>query len=137
MPVGLRDRRRISQKLPSLQRRPKRLKQLSNRLFENRIVINTLPESSGVATTATTRGTLYGSEQNQGQQRAAITFEAWLRLVIERHDDLLGGSGWQHQVEGPFGFGEEDAVADQLGEAFPVLGRCPRDLPWARGRRCP
>jgi hypothetical protein len=56
MPVGLRDRRRISQKLPSLQRRPKRLKQLSNRLFENRIVINTLPESSGVATTARTRG---------------------------------------------------------------------------------
>jgi hypothetical protein len=60
MPVGLRDRRRISQKLPSLQRRPKRLKQLSNRLFENRIVINTLPESSGVATTARTRGSAIG-----------------------------------------------------------------------------
>jgi hypothetical protein len=29
-----------------------------------------------------------------------------------------------------------DAVADQLGEAFPVLGKYPRDLPWARGRRC-
>jgi hypothetical protein len=29
-----------------------------------------------------------------------------------------------------------DAVADHLGEAFPVLGKYPRDLPWARGRRC-
>lgn len=28
-----------------------------------------------------------------------------------------------------------DAVADHLGEAFPVLGKCPRDLLWARGRR--
>jgi hypothetical protein len=29
-----------------------------------------------------------------------------------------------------------DAVADQLGEAFRVLRKYPRDLPWARGRRC-
>ena len=73
MPVGLRNRRRISQKLTGLQRRPKRLNSSATSLFENRIVINTLPESSGVATTARTRGTLYGSEQNQGQQRAATT----------------------------------------------------------------
>jgi hypothetical protein len=95
MPVGLRDRRRISQKLPSLQRRPKRLKQLSNRLFENRIVINTLPESSGVATTATTRGTLYGSEQNQGQQRAAITSRPgsdWSSSVTMTFSAAPGGS---------------------------------------------
>jgi hypothetical protein len=62
--------------------------------------------------------------------------EARLRLVIERHDDFLGGSAWQHQVEGRSASEKGDAVADQLGEAFPVLGKCPRDLPWARGRRC-
>ncbi len=27
-------------------------------------------------------------------------------------------------------------MADHLGEAFPVLGKYPRDLAWARGRRC-
>jgi hypothetical protein len=51
------------------------------------------------------QGTLYGSEQNQGQQRDDHV-EAWLRLVIERHDDFLSGFGWQHQVQGPFGLGE-------------------------------
>jgi len=57
-------------------------------------------------------------------------------LVIERHDDFLGGSAWQHQVEGRSASEKGDAVADQLGEALLVLGKCPRDLLWARGRRC-
>jgi hypothetical protein len=36
-------------------------------------------------------------------------------LVIERHDDFLGGSAWQHQVEGRSTSEKGDAVADQLG----------------------
>jgi hypothetical protein len=50
-------------------------------------------------------GTLTGLSRIRDSTRGDHV-EAWLRLVIERPDDILGGSGWQHQFEGPFGFGE-------------------------------
>jgi hypothetical protein len=68
MAVGLRDSRRISQELNGLQGRPKRLDQLGNELVENRTMINTLPGSLGVATTARTRGTATGA-CGQGRPR--------------------------------------------------------------------
>ena len=85
-------------------------------------------DEGGLRALGAASGTLNGSEQNQGQQRAAITSRSGSdqsSSVTMTFSAAPRGSTWSKARSASE---KGDAVADHLGEAFPVLGKCPRDL---------
>ena len=79
-------------------------------------------------TVSAASGTLNGSEQKQGQQRAAITSRSGSDQSSSVTMTFSAAPGGNTRSKARSASEKGDAVADQLGEAFPVLGKCPRDL---------
>ena len=97
-------------------------------VLDRRTCHKTTGERDAFSGTRVIHGTLYGSEQNQGQQRAAITSRPGSDQSSSVTMTLSAAPGGSTRSKARSASEEGDAVADQLGEAFPVLGKCPRDL---------